>query len=398
MLTQKAIKALKPRQRPYKASDGGGLYLAINPTGSKLWRWKYRVEGREKLLSLGIYPTVSLKVARTRRDEARQLLDQGIDPSAVKRAAKGALGDTFATISDEWLLRQRPKLAESTFGKVKQLIGLLLPRIGKRPIAKIQPPDLLLALREIESRGTFEAAKRSRQVAGRVFRYAISIGKAERDPSADLAGALTTSPVKHRSAITEPKAVGALLRTIDGYQGEPGTIAALKLLALLFVRPGELRLAKWSEFDLDAGQWVIPAKRTKMRKEHLVPLAPAAVEILRELHTYSGDGEFVFPSLRPGRAISENTLNYALRNLGISPDQHTCHGFRSTASTLLHELGYPPEVIELQLAHAQRNQVAAAYNRSARLAERKAMMLHWAKYLEGLRSGAKVIGIMKEVS
>ena len=395
MLTQATIKALKPTERQYKVSDSAGLYLLVTPKGGQYWRYKYRYQRVEKLLALGTWPRTSLKDARSKRDDARKLLDQKIDPSAQRQAEKQSSSDTFRAFADEWLNKQKARLAESTYTRNKQVLELLYPKLGKRPVSTIQPPELLQALRAIESRGAHETAKRCCQIAGRVFRYAISIGKATQNPAADLSGALTPPNVRHRSAITEPRAFGGLLRTIDAYGGEPTTRAALQLLALLFTRPSELRLAQWSEFDLDRASWVIPAGRMKMKREHRVPLSESAVRILRELREITGDQKLVFPGLRPSRPISENTMNYALRNMGIGPDQHTAHGFRSSASTLLHELGYPPEVIELQLAHAQRSQVAAAYNRSARLSEREEMMQNWADYLDGLRQGNNVINLKR---
>ncbi len=396
MLTQAAIKDLKPTERQYKVSDGGGLYLLVTPKGGQYWRYKYRYQRVEKLLALGTWPRTSLKEARSKRDDARKLLDQNIDPSAQRQAEKRSRSDTFKAFAEEWLAKQKTRIAPSTYARNNQILGLLYPKLGKRPVSTIQPPELLQALRAIESRGAHETTKRCRQIAGRVFRYAISIGKATQNPAADLAGALTPPTVRHRSAITEPRAFGWLLRTINAYGGEPTTRAALQLLALLFTRPSELRLAQWSEFDLDRGSWVIPAERMKMKREHHVPLSDAAVSILRELREITGDQKLVFPGLRPGRPISENTMNYALRNMGIGPDQHTAHGFRSSASTLLHELAYPPEVIELQLAHAQRNQVAAAYNRSARLGERREMMQKWADYLDGLRKSSNVVTLKRQ--
>jgi integrase len=396
MLTQATIKALKTTERQYKVSDSGGLYMLVTPKEGRYWRYKYRYHGVEKLLAIGVWPRTSLKEARAKRDDARKLLDQGIDPSAQRQAEKQSRAETFQAFADEWLAQQRKRLAESTYARNKQTLGLLYPKLGKRPVSTIQPPELLQALRTIESRGAHETAKRCCQIANRVFRYAISSGKSTQNPAADLAGALTSPIVRHRSAITEPRAFGALLRTIDAYRGEPSTRAALQLLALLFTRPSELRLANWSEFDLEASTWVIPAERMKMRREHLVPLSDTAVNILKDLHEITGSQTLVFPGLRPSRPISENTMNYALRNMGISPDQHTAHGFRSSASTLLHELGYPPEVIELQLAHAIRNPVAAAYNRSNRLSERREMMQAWAEYLAGLRQGNNVVNFNRQ--
>lgn len=387
MLTVTQIKGIQPAEKPKKYFDGGGLYLLVMPTGARYWRLKYRFQKREKLLSLGTFPSTSLAKARKKRDEARELLDShpSIDPSSARKALKAAHADTFEEVAAEWLAKHEERLAPRSYQKSKQVLGLLYPRIGRTPVSVIQSQDLLSALRVIESQGKHETTKRCRQTASRVFRYAISIGKATYDPSVGLVDALTSPKVKHRSAIVRPEAVGAMLRTIDSYSGLFAVTACLRLLALLFTRPSELRLASWSEFDLNGGRWVIPAERMKMRAEHVVPLAKQAVEILDDLREFGSGQSYLFVGLRAGKPISENTLNYALRGMGIGPDQHTAHGFRSTASTLLHELGFPPEVIELQLAHAQRNQVAAAYNRSARLAERGEMMQAWADYLDSLR-------------
>jgi len=392
MLTDKAIKALRAAEKPYKAADGKGLYLHVQPSGARWWRLKYRFQGREKLLSLGTYPEVSLAKARDRRDEARRLVADGIDPSEARKAEKRAQADSFEAIAREWMAKQKRKLAPATYDKAEWMLReFVFPYVGRTPINSINPPQLLAVLRRVESQGKHETAHRVRQRCGQIFRYAIATGRAERDPAADLKGALAPISVKHRAAITEPRRVGELLRAVDGYTGQLATRNALQLLALTFVRPGELRLATWAEFELDRGLWRIPAERTKMRREHLVPLSRQAVEVLEEIHPLTERKTYAFESPRPGRPLSDNTMNAALRGLGYPGDVMTAHGFRSTASTLLHELGWPPEVIELQLAHAQRSQVAAAYNRSARLEERTRMMQSWADYLDSLRRDSKVV-------
>lgn len=394
MLTEAAVKAAKPREKPYKLFDERGLYLLVTPESSRLWRLKYKFERREKLLSLGAYPDVSLKAARMRRDDARRVIADGVDPSAQRRAAKVAHGDTFKAIAQEWLGRQKT-LKEITIKRDQdRLENFVYPYIGTRPIGNITAPDLLAVLRRIESRGIHETAHRTRALCGRVFRYAVATGRAERDVSADLRGALTTAVTAHHSAIVEPQRVGELLRAIDGYTGQPETGAALRLAPLVFLRPGELRAAQWTEIDLDAAEWRVPGERMKMGEAHVVPLATQAMKILRDIQPLTGTGKFVFPGLRsPSRPISENTINGALRRLGYSREEQTGHGFRTIASTLLNEQGWHPDLIELQLAHAERNQVRAAYNKAQRLPERRKMMQAWADYLDGLKAGGKVVSI-----
>ncbi len=387
-LTAKAVEAAKFEGKPRKLFDGGGLYLHVQKTG-RYWRLKYRFGGTEKLLALGVYPDVTLAAAREARKDARALLVQGIDPASQRKAEREADAETFEAVAREWLDMQRKTLTADTVRLARRRLETwAFPRIGSRPIRELEPPEVLRLLRRIEAKGKHETAHRVRQRIGQICRYAIATGRADRDPTADLRGALATVPTQNRAAVTEPRAVGALLRAIDAYDGQPATCAALQLLALTFVRPGELRKATWAEFDLEGAVWRIPAERMKMRRDHVVPLSEQAVTILEELEPLTGHRPFVFEAARPGRPLSENTINAALRTLGYSGDQMTAHGFRAMASTLLHELGWPPEVIELQLAHAQRSQVAAAYNRSARLPERRKMMQAWADYLITLRTGA----------
>jgi integrase len=386
-LSEAKIRASKPKERPYKLFDERGLFMLVTPSGGRLWRFRYRLGGVEKLLTLGPYPDVSLKRAREKRDEARTHVADGVDPSAKRQAERAAQADTFEAIAREWLDLQSKSLAAETMEILgTRLKSFLYPYIGGRPIKAITAQELLGALRRIEARGKHETAHRVRSLAGRVFRYAVATGRAEHDVSADLKDAL--APVKSRNfaSVTDPAQVGRLLRAIHGYDGQPITALALKLAPLVFVRPGELRNAEWSEFDLANAEWRIPGSRMKMGELHLVPLARQSVAVLRELEVLTGQGRYVFPSLLSReRPISDNTINAALRRLGYSGDEQTGHGFRSMASTLLNEQGFPPDIIELQLAHSERNKVRAAYNRAQRLPERREMMQRWADYLDGLR-------------
>jgi integrase len=385
-LSDTSVRAAKPRLKAYKLSDAKGLYLLVHPRGGRYWRLKYRLHGHEKLLALGVYPDVSLAKARERRDAARKLIVDNKDPSAVKREGKAAANDSFKAIALEWLAKQN--FAPATRDKCEWMINdLLIPYLGDKPIRTIFPPDVLTVLRRLEARGKIETAHRTKQRAGQVFRYAITTGRADRDPTADLRGALTAIDTQHRPAITDPKRVGELLRAIDGYVGQPTVCYALKLAPLLFTRPTELRAAEWSEFHLEGKtpEWRIPAQRMKMREAHIVPLSRQVVALLREFHPIS-NGRLLFPSLRTAaKPISDATLGAALRRLGYASSEMTVHGFRSMASTLLNEKGFPPDVIELQLAHKERNKVRAAYNQAQRLEERRRMMQAWADYLDRLR-------------
>ncbi len=396
-LTDTAIRNKKAAEKPFKLSDGNGLYLLVNPNGSRWWRFKYRFGGREKGLSFGVYPEVTLKLARDQREKARELVAKGVDPSLDRQQAKAADSDTFKGVYVEWLGKQEAKLAPVTLAKLKWMIETFaLPRLGARPIGKVTARDILEVLRKIEERGKHETAHRTKQRIGQIFRYAVASGRAERDPTVDLRGALTSVTTKNRAAITDPTRIGELLRAIDGYEGQPATQAALKLAPLVFTRPGELRAAKWSEFDLDRAEWRIAAERMKMREAHVVPLSKQALAILRELEPLTGSGTHVFPSLLGDhRPMSENTVNAALRRMGYEKADMTGHGFRAMASTTLNELGWSPDVIELQLAHKERNKVRAAYNRAERLTDRRKMMQEWADHLDGLKSGAKVIPLQK---
>lgn len=400
-LTDTVIRNAKSNdKKQYKLFDERGLYLLVTSTGSKGWRFRYRFAGREKLISLGIYPDVSLKMAREKRDDARRLLaeDPPVDPSARRQAAKRAHADTFEAVAREWMNKAEQSISKDTVDLLRRRLELyIFPAIGKRPIASITAPDLLAPLRRIENKKRFETARRTRSACGRIFRYAIATGRAERDVAADLNGALITVKPKNFAAITEPKRIGELLRAIDSYQGQPSVMYALRIAPQVFVRPGELRAAEWSEFDFDTAEWRIRAERTKMKSEHLVPLAKQAIVLLRELHEVTGTGHYLFPSLRSkNRCMSDNTMNAALRRLGFGKDEMTAHGFRSMASTQLNEMGFPPDVIELQLAHAERNKVRAAYNRAERLAERHKMMQAWANYLDALRDGKNNVTALRQ--
>jgi integrase len=399
-LTNTAVRAAKPSAAPFKLYDERGLFLLVQPGGQRYWRFKYRLDGREKLLALGVYPDVSLALARERRDDARKLLASGGDPSAAKQAEKLADANTFKAVALEWLGKQN--FAPKTLKKAEWTFNdLLFRQLGAKPVRSITAPDVLAVIRRIEARGKIETAHRTKQRAGQIFRYAIATGRAERDPTADLRGALTPLKVRNRAALTDPKRAGELLRAIDGYRGQLSTEYALKLAPLVFVRPGELRAAQWEEFELDGErpEWRIPGERMKMGELHIVPLARQSVALLRELREQAGEGRYLFPSLRTAsRPICENTLGAALRRLGFSKDEMTAHGFRAMASTLLNEQGFAPDVIELQLAHAERNEVRAAYNRAQRLEERRRMMQAWADYLDGLRAGGNVVTLKRRTA
>lgn len=387
-LSDTRIRNAKPKDKSYKLFDERGLYLIIDATGRRHWRLRYYFGGKEKLISLGPYPYVSLKRAREKREEARTLIVEGIDPVLKRRAEKLAQGETFEAVAEEWLTLQTKNLKPDTLSMLRARVRTYLnPYIGSQPIGQISAPDLLAALRRTEARGKNETAHRSRAIAGRIFRYAIATGRAERDVTADLKDAL--APVKGRNfaAITDPTKVGELMRAIHGYVGHPVAALALRLAPLVFVRPGELRGAEWAEFDLVSAEWRISGARMKMGRQHIVPLSRQALEILNELKPLTGNGKYVFPSLLSrNRPMSENTINAALRRLGYSSEEHTGHGFRSTASSLLNEQGVPPDIIELQLAHVEKNNARAAYNKAQRLADRRNMMQAWADYLDRLRA------------
>jgi integrase len=385
-----AIKRASQAGKPQKLFDAKGLYLLVSPPSSPGWRLKfYFPAGHERLMSLGTYPEVTLKRAREKRDEAKRQLADGVDPSVQRKEAKRARVHTFEAVAREWLDKQEKRLAAATLVRDRsRLETFVYPEIGAKPIGKITTAELLACLRKMEAKGIHESALRARSLCGRILRYAIATGRAERDIAADLKGALTAPTTKSFAAIVDPKRIGELLRAIDGYVGQPATAAALKLAPLVFVRPGELRSAEWSEFRLEGKEpeWRIPAAKMKMGEQHIVPLSRQAVAVLEELWPITGEGRYLFPSLRSGeRCMSNNTVNAALRRLGYDSDQIVGHGFRAMASTMLNEQGWHPDLIELQLAHAERNKVRAAYNRAERLAERRSMMQAWADYLGTLR-------------
>jgi integrase len=394
-LSDIAIRNAKPRRKAFKLSDGGGLHLRVQPNGAKLWRLAYRFTGKQKLLSFGAYPTITLADARAKRDVARKHLIEGSDPALLRKGEKATQVITFRLVAEELLKKmQREGRADATLTKTRWLLDFAFKTLGERPVAKISAHELLDMLRKVEGRGTYETARRLRSTCGMVFRYAIATGRAERDSSVDLRGALTTPKVKHRATIIEPKAIGGLMRAIDGYDGKPVTKAALRLAALLFVRPGELRHAEWTEIDLDNTVWIIPAEKTKMRRPHRVPLATQALVIIKDLKSRSGQSNWVFPSISDWRRpISENTLNAALRRLGYGSDEMCAHGFRAMASTRLNEIGrWHPDVIERQLGHEEQNAVRRAYTHGVEYwSERIIMMQMWADYLDELRETGQVV-------
>lgn len=400
-LTDMKVQKAKSKDKPYSLFDGGGLYLLVTPSGGKLWRFKYRFNNKEKKIACGSYPEISLQDARRKREDARRLLANGVDPDAVRKAqkiAKTEETETFEVIAREWHTKFTPTWSPGHAVTImSRLERDLFPWIGKRPINQIKAPELLAVLRRVESRGALESAHRIRTIAGQVFRYAVATGRAERDPAADLKGALPQPQERHHAAITEPKEVAPLLRALDGYQGHFVVKCALRLAPLFFVRPGELRHAEWSEIDLDEAVWNIPAHKMKMQQAHIVPLCRQAVEILTELKEVTGASRYVFPSGRSNtRPMSNNAVNAALRRMGYEKDTMTGHGFRAMARTILDEvLHIRPDYIEHQLAHAVRDPNGRAYNRTAHLEERRKMMQTWADYLDGLKAGAVVVPFKK---
>jgi hypothetical protein len=393
-LTDVTVRTAKPRDKPYKLSDSGGLYVEVTPAGGKRWRWKYRIEGREKLLSMGVYPDVPLVLARVRRDDARKLLANGVDPSVHRQATKLAQAEgsanSFEVIGREWFAKHQSGWAISHSSKViARLEKDVFPFIGSRPIAQIAASELLKVLQRIENRGALETAHKARVSCGQVFRYAIATGRTERDISADLRGALPPVRTKHMSSVTDPALVGPLLRMLHGYEGTLTVQCALKLAPLLFVRPGELRTARWVDIDLEKAEWRFRVSKT--HTDHVVPLASQAVAVLAEVRQLTGRGQFVFPSARSNsRPMSENTVNAALRRLGIPSDELTGHGFRAMARTILDEVhGFRIDLIEHQLAHAVKDPLGRAYNRTSHLPERRRMMQAWSDYLDSLRIGTK---------
>jgi integrase len=395
-LTDTAIRNAKPGEKTIKLFDERGLYLEVSRSGGKWWRLKYRFDGKEKRLSLGVYPDVSLKDARERRDAARKLLADGTDPSENRKAQKSARADraanSFEVVAREWFAKYSATWAKDHGNRIiRRFERDIFPWIGGRPIAEITAPELLTVVRRIEDRGALETAHRALGNCGQVFRYAVATGRAERDPSGDLRGALPPVKGEHFAATTDPKRVGEILRALDGYQGTLTVRCALRLAPLVFVRPGELRKAEWADIDLDAAEWRYTV--TKTNTPHIVPLSRQAVAILRELQPLTGRGQFVFPGARSnGRPMSDNAILAAMRRMGIGKEEMSGHGFRAVARTILdEELGVRPDYIEHQLAHAVRDPNGRAYNRTAHLPERRKMMQQWADHLDRLKAGAEVI-------
>ena len=395
-LTDTAVRNAKAASKPYKLTDGQGLYLLINNVG-KYWRIDYRFLGKRKTLAIGVYPDITLADARDRRGQTRKLIANGNDPGAIKQAKKLAdkltVSITFEAIAREWHEKQSAKWVPKNSARVLSLLVRdIFPYIGRISISQVTAAELLNVVQKIEKRGNFETAHRAMQICGQIFRYAIATGRTQADLSLVLKGALIRVKERHHPSITDPKKIRHLLLALDNYDGAFVTQCALKLAPLLFVRPGELRHAEWSEVDFNSGEWRIAAVKMKMKSVHLVPLSAQASAILQNLMPHTGHGRYVFPSVRTSqRPMSENTINAALRRLGYDKNEMTGHGFRSMASTILHEQGWPHEAIERQLAHAERNKVSAAYNYSEHLTKRRLMMQAWADYLDGLKVGANVL-------
>ncbi len=386
-ITDVAVRNAKPKDRPYKLADQRGLYLLVNKTG-KYFRFDYRFGGKRRTLSLGVYPDVKLKRAREKHDDARKLLENDIDPIQYKKETKNELSEqaanSFESVAREWFAKNKHAWTEGHSRTIDSRLKLnVFPWLGAQPIAMITAANLLAILRRIESRGAIETAHRIKQICGQIFRYAIATGRAERDPSADLRGALSPVKSKRMATITDPRKIGELMRAIDGYEGHHITKCALKFAPLVFVRPGELRHAEWSEINFDNAEWKIPADKMKNRNPHIVPLSRQTIAVLQELQPLTGQGRYVFPSLRTGqRPMSNNTVLAALRRMGYAKEEMSGHGFRSMASTLLNEQGWNRDAIERQLAHVEGNSVRAAYNYADFLPERWKMMQAWADYLD----------------
>lgn len=399
-LTDVQVSKAKSKDKPYKLTDGDGLFLLVTPTGGKLWRLKYRIDGKEKLLAFGAYPAIGLADARQRREDAKKMLVNGVDPGEVKKAQKAAIvaeaENAFEVVAREWHGKFSGQWSPGHAATIMdRLTRDVFPWLGAKPVSDIKPVDILAVLRRVEGRGALETAHRIRTICGQVLRYAVATGRAERDSAADLRGALPPVREKHHAAITDPKEVADLLRAIDGFQGTFHVKCALKLSPMLFVRPGELRQMEWSEIDFEEERWNLPAEKMKMKQAHIVPLCEQAVVILKELQPLTGHSKYVFPCHRtPLRPMTNNAVNAALRRMGYTSDEQTGHGFRAMARTILDEvLQVRPDYIEHQLAHAVKDPNGRAYNRTAHLGERKKMMQIWADYLDGLKQGAKVISL-----
>lgn len=398
-LSDTKVRTLKPTDKSYKVSDEKGLFLLVTPAGGKLWRFKYRIDSKEKLLSFGAYPDVSLADARAARDEARKVHAAGEDPSELRKAVKSGKHDdalnSFEVVAREWWQTHMKDKAENHKNKVIRRFEIyLFPWIGKKPISSITAPEMLDSLKRIQNGNKLETAHRALQTAGQVFRYAVQTGRAIRDVTADLKGALPPATVKHMAAFTEPKDVAELLRAIDSFNGTFTVECALRLSPLVFTRPSELRMARWKDIDLEAGTWSYLVTKTKT--DHIVPLSRQAVEILKQIHPLSGHGEYVFMGGHsPLKPMSESAVNAALKRMGYDTQVDiTAHGFRAMARTILHErLNIAPEIIEHQLAHKVPDNLGTAYNRTKFIEQRKVMMQQWADYLDELKAGAKVVKI-----
>ena len=400
-LTDTTCKNAKPKEKPYKLADDKGLYLLVNPNGSKYFRLKFRFSGQEKVLALGVYPETSLKKARDKREEARKNLDNGIDPSLTRKIEKlGSTENTFAAIAKEFMAA-KPNWSASHRKHVEECFERdVFPWLGNRPMKELTAVEVLATLRRIVDRGALETAARTKQFIGQAIRYGIATGRAERDVTADLRGALPSPAKGHYPAITEPKPLSQLLRDIDAYKGNFVVRTALQLQPLIFARPANIAAAEWEEFDLDAAEWRIAGDKMKMKDAHIVPLSSQAVALLRDIHPLTGNQKYVFASNQGTsgeKHISRESIGAAIRRMGYQ-GQHTAHGFRTTASTLLHEQGFHSDMIERQLAHAERNRVKAAYNRAQHLPERRKMMQSWADYLDKLKQGADIIPLHKTAS
>ena len=387
-LTNLQIQKAKPKEKQYKLSDGRGMYLIVAPRGGRYWRLDYRFNGKRQTLSLGTFPSTSLKEARRKCANTKSLIEDGIDPSHQRKIKLAGDKDSFEAVAKEWYGKYRSQWTDNhATTTLRRIEANLFPWLGSRPIAVIEPREILQTLRRIEKRGSLETAHRVQQIASRIFRYAVATGQCTRDPTTDLKGALPPTRSTHFPTITDPTEIGALLRTIDGYQGSPITQFALQMAPLVFVRPGELRHCEWAEIRTDEATWRIPSTKMKMRRDHIVPLSRQALSILEELQPLTGSGIYAFPSARSAtRPMSENTINGALRRLGYTTDEFTGHGFRSMASTILNENSWNRDAIERQLAHVDNNSIRATYNYAEHLEERRRMMQWWADYLDTLRS------------
>jgi len=388
-LTDITIKGLKPDKKKYRVTDKDGMYLEVTPSGGKLWRFKYRFNGKYKLLALGKYPEVSLAKAREKLSAARQQLADGKDPAHIKKLEKSEKKYTFEVIANEWWNAKKPGWTESHAQTVYRRMEIdLLPYLKDRPIREITAREILDVLRKAEARGVIETAHRLAQFCSNIFLFALASGYIEHNPAADISKALSANPTKSHPAITKPQEIKGLLMAIDGFKGSHTVFCALRFAPLVFVRPGELRMAEWDEINFDENLWHVPSKRMKMKREHLVPLSRQAVQILRDIQPLTGTGQYIFPSIRThSRPMSENTLNAALRRIGYSKEEMCSHGFRTMASTRLHEMGWPSDVVEFQLAHVDHNKIRGIYNRAEYLDQRTKMMQAWADYLDALKEG-----------